>query len=327
MTRFATRLRPKSAARLLLTLLVLAAVACSRDEPDAAWPDAAVLVARSDSLRRVLGDLTQLAGTPIARSAAASMARLPDCEIVQARAPSERPGDLFDAISCRETPGDLDVVDRARGARDLLIAVPDAEGSRIQIAADVGEERIELTLDWPAAPMRGALSLLLPGDAPAGPGELSPERRLAHMRVRPAGGLDLAGLVPAESQADRLFGLRSELFAGLALDGTWEAAIYLPEAGHAVPRSALALGIGVRSIALLAIERFVDMQAAQVDTSRVRHGFVEGDRIALGARHADRCGRLRAASGSIRRDASHPFQRQCDTGAADADHDAAAPIG
>jgi hypothetical protein len=203
-------------------------------------------------------DLAQLKGTPVARMAEARLPEVPNCEMVESHAPSGQLSELLDGLTCRRETGPLDGVDRARGDHDLLIALPATDGSRIQIAARVGAERIELAVGWPGAPKEGALSLLLPGDEPAGHSELASTQRLAHMRVRPAGGLDLAGLIPAESQADQLFALRSELFAGIALDGTWEAAIYLPEPGHAVPRSALALGFNVRSVALAAIEHFIE---------------------------------------------------------------------
>jgi hypothetical protein len=258
MTRFGNSFRPKSAARSFLALVAFGTAACSETARPTEWPDGAVLVARTGSLRDVMADLTQLTGTPLARAVKARVTHLPDCEIVQAHAPSGTLSELFDELSCRDAPGALDVVNRARGDHDLLIALPAVKGSRIHIAAHVGSERVELTIGWPGAPEEGVLSLLLPGDEPAGPSELARGGRLAHMRVRPASGIDLAALVPAESQADRLFGLRNELFAGVALDGTWEAAIYLPEPGHSVPRSALALGFNVRSVALAAIERFVE---------------------------------------------------------------------
>jgi hypothetical protein len=86
---------------------------------------------------------------------------------------------------------------------------------------------------------------------------------LVHARLRPAGGLDIASLIPAESQADQLFRLKSELFAGTVLDGTWEIAIYLPEPGRPMPRAALAIGFSLREPAVAAMEGFVsDLRSA-----------------------------------------------------------------
>jgi hypothetical protein len=80
---------------------------------------------------------------------------------------------------------------------------------------------------------------------------------LLHARVRPEGGLDIASLVPRDSQADQLFHLKSGLFAGAVLDGTWEIAVYPPEAGGAVPPAALAIGTSLRSPAVAAMEDFL----------------------------------------------------------------------
>jgi hypothetical protein len=54
-----------------------------------------------------------------------------------------------------------------------------------------------------------------------------------------------------------LFRLKSELFAGLVLDGVWEVAIYLPEEGDPMPRTALALNFSQRSAAVAAMEDFI----------------------------------------------------------------------
>src|SRR5262249_17973230 len=63
------------------------------------------------------------------------------------------------------------------------------------------------------------------------------------------------------SQADRLFRLRSDLFASAVLDGTWEGAVYLPERAGGMPGIALALGFELRSVAVAAAEHFLaDLQ-------------------------------------------------------------------
>jgi hypothetical protein len=54
-----------------------------------------------------------------------------------------------------------------------------------------------------------------------------------------------------------MFRLKSELFAGAVLDGTWEAAVYLPEPGHPMPRAALAVGFDLREPAIAAMEGFL----------------------------------------------------------------------
>ena len=78
-----------------------------------------------------------------------------------------------------------------------------------------------------------------------------------HARIRPASGLDLAALIPEDSQADRMFKLRSELFVAAILDGAWEAAIYLPVPGRVTPPMVLALDHSLRAAAQKGVEELV----------------------------------------------------------------------
>jgi hypothetical protein len=126
---------------------------------------------------------------------------------------------------------------------------------RLALAAD-GDAHV--TLDLPRAAVDASRALLLPGERTAGPGILSAEESLLHARVRPLSGLDLAALVPDGSQGDQLFRLKSRLFTGSVLDGTWEVAVYLPEEGRQMPRAALALGFANRAAAVLAMNAFLD---------------------------------------------------------------------
>jgi hypothetical protein len=247
--------------RAACAALALAIGACAERAPEVEWPAGALLVGRTAALRSLLDDLQQLEGTPLAVAARRLSDRLPDCESVEAHAPSGRLGDLVQALACRSTPSPLEALHRRRGESDLLLALPVEGGSRVWVAGRDTAGGISLALRWPEAPSEGALALLLPGAEPAGPAVLGGAERLLHVRVRPLGGLDLAALVPQDSQANRLFRLRSELFAGVVLDGTWEAAVYLPEPDHAMPRAALALGFGLRGPAVAAIEQFIDQIA------------------------------------------------------------------
>jgi hypothetical protein len=244
--------------RALCAALALALGACAERAPEVQWPAGALLVGRTAALRNLSDDLQRLDGTPLAAASRRLRDRLPDCEIVEAHAPSGRLGDLIETLDCRTTPSALEAVQHRRGENDLLLALPVEGGSRVWITAREDANGLSLALRWREAPSEGALALLLPGAEPIGPALLGSEERLLHAHVRPAGGLDLAALVPRESQANRLFGLRSELFAGAVLDGTWEAAIYLPEPDGAMPRAALALGFALRGPAVAALERFVD---------------------------------------------------------------------
>ncbi|HEY5658364.1 MAG TPA: hypothetical protein VIY27_11310, partial [Myxococcota bacterium] len=264
------RARRRGAAGALCLAVACALGACAERAPEPEWPSGALLVARTAALRSLLADLQQLEGTPLAAAARRLSARLPDCESVEAHASSGRFDELLDALRCRATPSALEAVHRRRGENDLLLALPAEADSRLWIAVRDTGDRVAFTLYWPGAPADGALALLLPGAEPAGPALLGSAERLVHARVRPLGGLDLAALVPPESQGNRLFRLRSALFSGVALDGTWEAAIYLPAPDGAMPRAALAFGFRLREPAVAAMEQFIEQISATWPVQRSR---------------------------------------------------------
>ena len=84
--------------------------------------------------------------------------------------------------------------------------------------------------------------------------------------------------MPAGSQADQLFALRSQIFAGAVLDGTWEAAAYVPSDEDLLPPLALAVGVTLRAPAVAAADRFVaNLEAAwPVHRSPFAVGRAEG---------------------------------------------------
>jgi len=228
------------------------------------WPEGTLVIARTESLARLLARLQRLEGTRLGRRAAALAESLPDCEWVEGREEEGRPADVWSRLTCRPANSELAGLDRARGDRDLAFALPANGGARAVgtlAIADDGDVDLELLL--PRSAFAGTWALTLPAADPPGPTLLSHADELVHARLRPEGGLDIASLVPESSQADRMFRLKSELFAGAVLDGTWELAIYLPAPGRPMPRSALAVGFKLKGPAVAAMERFVeDLQEA-----------------------------------------------------------------
>jgi hypothetical protein len=235
----------------------LALAACGGGErPGAGLPPGALLVARGAALERLLSAAARLEGTPLARRARALAQRLPDCDWLEARA--DTAAGLPSRLACGDPAGPLAALHREREAHDLAFALPLADAARLVGAASVasdGSLRAELAL--PGDAIVGPAQLLLPGGAPAGAPLLSAREALAHARVRSARRLDLAAFVAPDGQASALFRLESELFSGLVLDGTWEAALYPPPAGRAAPRAALALGFRERRAAVAAIDAFI----------------------------------------------------------------------
>ncbi|HEY8155825.1 MAG TPA: hypothetical protein VII72_16970 [Myxococcota bacterium] len=244
--------------RALALVAGLALAACSGPPaPDAGLPPGALLVARTAGLQRLLATAAKLEGTPLARQARALAGRLPDCERVEARADGN--AGLPDSLACGDPNGPLAALHRKLGEHDLAFALAVGVPARMLGSADVaGDGTLAVSLLLPGDALAGPAGFLLPGPEPAGPPVLSTRAQLLHARVRAGERLDLASFVPPESQAARLFHLESALFSGLVLDGTWEAAVYLPEDGSGTPRTALALGVRERTAAVAAIEAFIE---------------------------------------------------------------------
>ena len=232
--------------------------------PETDWPAGALLIGRGEALSALLKRIATLEGTPLAGRAEAMARALPDCEIVEARAESGALSELWSRLTCKPERSQLEALDAVRGDRDLAFALPVSDGSRAWGTLAVGPRgEVEGDLRLPHAAVQGAAALLLPGREAPGPGVLSRDGELFHARARPDGGLDLASLVSPDGQAQRLFRLKSRLFGGAVLDGTWEAAVYLPGQDQPVPRAALAVGFSRRAPAVAAIEGFVsDLQSA-----------------------------------------------------------------
>jgi hypothetical protein len=244
--------------RALALAAGLALLACSsQPAPDAGLPPGALLLARTAALERLLATAAKLEGTPLARRARSLAGQLPDCEWTEARAESS--AQLADSLACGDPGGPLAALHGQLGAHDLAFALPVGTAARLLGSGDVADDgTLAVSLLLPSDALAGSAAFLLPGAEPAGPPVLSTRDQLAHARVRAHERLDLASLVAPESQASQLFHLESALFSGLVLDGTWEAAVYLPGEEHAMPHVALALGVRERAAAVAAIEAFLE---------------------------------------------------------------------
>ncbi|MCH7643668.1 MAG: hypothetical protein IH974_02445 [Myxococcales bacterium] len=233
------------------------ATGCGEIEVMKRWPSGATLLANTRSLDRLLERVARLEGTPLARRAEAIRALLPNCPTVEGRAESGRMSDLWTALDCATGRSDLVALEQARNGWDLAVSVPVAGDHWLGTLSIRPSGDVEIEIRLPRVAAEGLASLALPGEEATGAVELSESETLLHARVRPRGGLDLASLIPSDSQGARLFRLKSKLFAGVALDGVWEIAIYLPEVGDPMPPTALALNFSHRSAAVAAMEDFI----------------------------------------------------------------------
>lgn len=238
-------------------ILVLAALAaCGTREPQDELPAGALVAGDARALQRVLAAFDGLPGTPLARAAETWRARLEGCGEFVAAAPRANPDELLDAVQCPATHGLPDTVLRLRGDADLVVVLPFATGGSFAGSVRVLPDgslglRGRLVLPDP-----GAAALLLPAGEDPGPPVLNAAETLVHARVR-ADASALGSLVAEGGDADRLFRLRSELFAGALLDGTWELAVYLPQPGRLMPPVALGLGVRNAGAATAAVEKLV----------------------------------------------------------------------
>jgi len=251
-------------AALLCSAALLAASCSEPPQPAAGWPPGLLLVGRTEALARLLTRLERLEPAPLARGARETRRALPACDTVEGRIASGDLAELRRGLACRSGGGDFDRLDRERGDRDLAFVWRAEGGAPVRGTLSIGPRGdLELDVSLPRSSFTGARSLLQPGVAAAGPSVLSGADVLMHVRLRPEGGLAIADLVAGGSQADLLFRLKSELFAGSVLEGSWETAVYVPEPPGSMPRAALALGVVHRDAAVAAMEAFVrELRAA-----------------------------------------------------------------
>ncbi len=239
-------------------LLIGLASGCGAGNPAPAPPTGNWIYGDAATISAVLASVQSLQGTPVARFANPLRERLDGCRDFVARSPGGDPWALQSGVHCA-MPGEVpESIVALRGEGDLAFVLELANGSRLNgrlTRAQTGAIAIVASLDAPES--SGLAALLVPAKEPVGTISLAAADTLVHARLRPASGLNLARLVSQDSQADRMFRLRSELFLGTVLDGTWEFAIYMPRAEHATPPMALALDYALRAPAEAAISKFV----------------------------------------------------------------------
>jgi hypothetical protein len=245
-----------------LALGLLALCACARGAPE--LPAGAYLAGDAWALRRALARVEPRSDVPLGRSAAALRQRIDGCVRVFAHAPGGSARELLEKLTCapddaaRGDLPELELLRALRGSGDLVLVLPLGAHGRLFGPVRVDAQgSVSLDAKIELASLSGPAALWVPGEQPPGPPLLDASDTLVHARLRAAGGLPIADWVPRGSQGDQMFRLKSELFSGAVLDGTWEVAIYLPEPRAQTPPAALALGFRLRSAAEVAVERFV----------------------------------------------------------------------
>jgi len=148
---------------------------------------------------------------------------------------------------------------------DALVAFATPPGADGQVFGRVtarpeGGLHVEVRAPMPA---KGSfLRLLVPGASPRESAILSDTHAAMHVRMRTAEGIDIAPMIPPDSQGAKLFGLNSALLGSAVLDGTWELAVYPPAEGGTMPRPVL--GLGVRTLTVdAALDAFMEQVRSQ----------------------------------------------------------------
>jgi hypothetical protein len=265
--------RGNARGRFLVALLLCSALllpACG-SEPSpgegpaqAALPEGALIAGDAASFGRLLARLEGLEGTPVARTAREMGERIASCQEFSARAAAGELAELARSLRCDAFSEQPAAVRALRGGDDdWVFVLPMGDGGRVAGALRTDAHgAVEVVAVLEAPERSGVAALILPGAEAPGHPTLSSDGALLQLRVRPEGGLDIAGLIPEDSQGDRLFRLKSELFVGSVLGESWELGVYLPSSGSVTPPMALAVDVSLRAAAVAAMEKFVaDLEA------------------------------------------------------------------
>ncbi len=263
-----------------LAWAALLALACSPIDRGPELPPGAWVAGDAGSLSRVLARVEHRDDLPIGRAATALRHRIGGCRLVYGH---DAGGSIAGALAAADCTGSFDPgVAALRGDAGLALAVPVGAQGRIEGTARVdaaGGVELDARL---ALPDGSAIAQLLePAEQPPGPGVLNADDTLLHARLRPAAGLDIARLVPDGSQGADLFRLKSRLFSGVVLDGTWEIAVYMPDGPTELPPMALAVGFRMRDAALAAADEFVGELRRNWPVQQSAHTFSAGQGACL----------------------------------------------
>lgn len=262
------------AAVVIVAIVALLPLGCDR-VPSRRLPSGRFVLGDAVRFSEILARLEVMSGTQLARAASLAREKIATCEDFEAWCPAEDSCALLERLSCRGKEKVLEEAHLQLGESDWLFGSELAEARYVAArGSSVGGGVTEVEVEVTGLVEGRGVSLLLPAESGPGPFLLSADQALAHMRIRPDGGLDIASMVSREGWASQLFQLKSELFLATALKGNWELAVYVPEEGQRIPPTALAVDFTNRSAAVAGMERFLEevMQAWPVRMSPISVG-------------------------------------------------------
>lgn len=260
------------AARLLLFVASLLAAACA-PPPE---PEPLHLLARAEPLLGILADCSLGEETQAARWCAGLAERIAPCEAVEA-ACSEEAGEtggadcrLAETVTCRSLE-EIDELGLPAGT-DLWLRGPlsSTSSAAFDLRAVASPERIRVALTFEETGDEPWTRWLPEGTLEAP--RLAAEGAFLVAQYRPEGGL-----VPPRSGepsfADRLYGLRSELFSAAVLDGDVELAVFPPGPRELFPRVAAFLGAKRRELAARGMESYIEELSEQWPIQRLDYEY------------------------------------------------------
>lgn len=256
---------PRGAALLVFSLSVI--VGCG----PAPEPEPFRLLARAEPLRSLLADCSLGESTGASRWCAELAQRIETCDAVEAICAAGDSACGLERSAVCLTEEEIAQLGLPAGT-DFWLTGPASQTSEagFDLRAVVQPERVRAALTFQSAEGE-PWARWLPHGTLASP-KLAAEGAFLLAQYRPEGGL-----VPPRtgevSLAERLYGLRSELFSAAVLEGDLEIAVYPPNEGELFPRIAAFLGTKRRDLAVRGMESYIEELQGQWPIQRLDYEF------------------------------------------------------
>jgi hypothetical protein len=257
--RTATRRGTRSRfARLLGPIAPTLLFAACAAPPAERLPMGTLLAGDAQQAVLLLQGLEQLRGTPLGLVAADLRRRLAGCRGFVAFCPAEG-GSCTLAGSVRCEPRDELAVlaDEARGDAGWLLVQRTPDRLLVARGTTHANGDVAVRASVRVAPSADLWQVLLPARRGPDPPVLSDASALIHLRLRSDHGGVVLGQLGEGDWAERLFGLRQQVFLAMDLEGTVEVAMFDPATGELVPPLAAAIHVRRRGPAVEAMEALI----------------------------------------------------------------------
>lgn len=250
---------PRRATDVRLALLAgaLLLLAGCRQAPEEHLPEGTLWAGDARSARSLLAGLEAFSGSPAAAAATALGERLASCREFLAACPPGPECRLAAQLACEPAGALAARVGAARGGADWLFASIQGESRLVAWGTERSGRLVVRAKYRDGGGTEAPWKALLPARRAPAPGALSTAQALLHLHLRSDRALEALAAMGSGDWADRLFSLRRDLFAAMALEGTAEVAAYMPREGEIIPPLALALHVRDRERAVTVMEELL----------------------------------------------------------------------